>query len=152
GRERQFQVVVDPARLLKHRLSLLEVTEALQRNNANIGGGQITQAGSVTLVQGLGRVSSLEEIGNIVITAQNGVPISIRDIGQVIEGHEIPAGAVTFNGQGEAVMGLGFMLMGSDSRTVAAALRERMRDVAAGLPKDVTVTEVYDRNDLIDHV
>src|SRR5690606_37004417 len=111
GLERQYQVVVDPARLLRHNLTLVDVFEALRRNNASVGGGTITRSGEALLVQGLGRVASLEEIANIVITADDGRAIHIGDIGAVIDGHEIRRGAVTYDGQGEAVLGLGFMLM-----------------------------------------
>jgi cobalt-zinc-cadmium resistance protein CzcA len=152
GYKRHYQVVVDPAKLIKHDLTLLDLFEALRRNNANVGGGTITRAGEQLLVHGVGRVTTLEEIGNIVITAQDGVPLYVRDLGEVIDGHEIRRGAVTYGGEGEAVLGLGFMLMGENSREVTERLKERMQQVKKTLPPDVEVTTVYDRTALVDHV
>ncbi|MFH0983286.1 MAG: CusA/CzcA family heavy metal efflux RND transporter, partial [Planctomycetota bacterium] len=152
GEEKQYQVAVDPAKLLKHHLTLAEILEALRRNNANVGGGQITRAGEALLVYGLGRVATLEEIGNIVVTARDGVPIYIRDLGEVVEGHEIRRGAVTYRGQGEVVLGLGFMLIGENTDVVTHRLKEQMERIKPALPKDVEVTTVYDRTELVDHV
>ncbi len=152
GLERQYQVVVDPAKLLKHHLTLSDILEALRRNNDNVGGGQITRAGESILVQGLGRVTTLSEVGDIVITAQDGKPIHIHDIGEVIDGHEIRRGAVTYQGKGEAVLGLGFMRMGENTRDVTQALKARMEEIKPGLPEGVEVTTVYDRTALVDHV
>ncbi|MGB4257936.1 MAG: CusA/CzcA family heavy metal efflux RND transporter [Phycisphaerae bacterium] len=152
GLERQYQVVVDPTKLLTHDLTLLDVFEALRRNNASVGGGTITRAGEALLVQGLGRVSSLEEIGNIVITAEDGLPILISDVGQVIDGHEIRRGAVTYDGKGEAVLGLGFMLMGENSREVSERIAKRMEEIEKTLPPDVKVEEVYNRTTIVNHV
>ena len=152
GQERHYQVVVDPARLMKHDLTLLDLFESLRRNNSNVGGGTITRSGEQLLVHGIGLVTTLEEIGNVVITAQDGVPIYVRDVGEVIDGHELRRGAVTFNGRGEAVLGLGFMLMGENSHEVTERLEERMQQVKKTLPPDVEVTTVYDRSELVDHV
>ncbi|MHC4063662.1 MAG: efflux RND transporter permease subunit [Planctomycetota bacterium] len=152
GYERHYQVVVDPAKLMKHGLTLLDLFEALRRNNSNVGGGTITRSGEQLLVHGVGLVTTLEEVGNIVITAENGVPIYVRDLGQVIDGHEIRRGAVTHGGEGEAVLGLGFMLMGENSRDVTERLKARMQQIKKTLPADVDVTTVYDRTELVDHV
>ncbi len=152
GRERQYQVVVKPARLLKYNLTLLEVFNALRRNNLNVGGGTITRSGESLLVQGIGLLESLEQIGNVVIKSEDGVPVYIRDIGDVIDGHEIRRGAVTSAGEGEAVLGLGFMLMGENPREVTERLKQRMEDIQPSLPDDVEVTTVYDRTELVDHV
>lgn len=152
GLERQYQVVVDPPRLLKYNLTLFDIFEALQRNNLNVGGGTITRAGESLLVQGVGRLESLEQIENVVIRAEGGVPLYIHQIGEVIDGHEIRRGAVTYGGGGEAVMGLGFMLMGENPRDVTERLKSRMDELRPSLPDDVTVTTVYDRTELVDHV
>jgi cobalt-zinc-cadmium resistance protein CzcA len=152
GHERHYQVVVDPAKLTKYDLSLLDLFNALRRNNANVGGGNITRSGEQLLVQGIGFVSTLEEIGNIVVTAQDGVPIYVRDLGAVVDGHEVRRGAVTYGGKGEAVLGLGFMLMGENSREVTERLKTRMEQVSLSLPPDVNVKTVYDRTELVDLV
>ncbi|MCH7871492.1 MAG: CusA/CzcA family heavy metal efflux RND transporter [Planctomycetes bacterium] len=152
GRERHYQVVVDPAKLIKYDLSMVDLFDALRRNNTNVGGGTITRSGEQLLVQGIGSVTTLEEIGHIVVTAQDGVPIYVRDLGTVIDGHEVRRGAVTYGGEGEAVLGLGFMLMGENSREVTGRLKQRMEEIKKTLPPGVDVTTVYDRTELVDHV
>ena len=152
GDERQLQVVVDPTSLLKHDLSLTDVLRALQDNNLNVGGGVIGQAGEAALVQGIGIVRTTAEIEAIVVSAREGVPIKIGDVGRVVEGREIRRGAVTADGKGEVVLGLGFMLMGENSRDVTTALRARLVDVQKSLPKGVRADVVYDRTSLVDRV
>ncbi len=152
GRERQYQVVVDPDRLLKYDLTLLDVFEALRRNNLNVGGGTINRAGESLLVQGVGLLSTLKQVEDVVITSEDGVPVYVRDLGEVADGHEIRRGAVTYGGQGEAVLGLGFMLMGENTREVTEWMKERMEQIRPSLPEDVKVTTVYDRTELVDHV
>lgn len=149
GYEKQYHVIVRPEALIKHGLVLHDVHEALQRNNANVGGGQLTRAGESLLVHGLGRVDSVPEIENIVVLAHEGTPVRIQDVAEVCVDHEIRRGAVTFQGQGEAVLGLGFMLMGENSQEVTEALRARLATAKAALPDDVDVTIVYDRTELI---
>jgi len=152
GKRKQFHVLADPARLVKHDFTLDDVLRALATNNLNVGGGYIVQAGELHLVQGISLTTDLEEIGNIVIAAQDGVPIRVREIGEVVEGHEIRRGAATANGQGEAVLGLGFMLMGANSHEVSSRLRERMLEIQGSLPEGVEVNPVYERTELVDKV
>ena len=127
GHEKQYQVVIEPARLLEHDLTMADVTEALRRNNSNVGGGVVTRAGESLLVHGIGLVTTRDEIADIVIRAEDGVPIRIRDVADVEEGYEIRRGAVTWAGQGEAVLGLGFMLMGENTHEVTHRLTVRSR-------------------------
>jgi cobalt-zinc-cadmium resistance protein CzcA len=152
GYEKQFQVVVDPDRLLKHELTLREVRDALRRNNANVGGGYALQGGEAQLVQGVGLATDERAIESIVVDAKDGVPIRIADIGRVDIGHAIRRGAVTAEGRGEAVLGLGFMLMGENSREVTAALERRLEKAEASLPDDVDLEPVYSRTELVDKV
>ncbi|MCC6156244.1 MAG: efflux RND transporter permease subunit, partial [Candidatus Hydrogenedentes bacterium] len=152
GLERQFQVVVDPVRLLKYDVTLLDVMEALRNNNATVGGGVITRAGESLLVQGTALVTSLEEVRSVVLRAEDGVPVCVRDVGEVVEGHEIRRGAVTYDGKGEAVLGLGFILMGENTREATVRLKDRMEQIVRTLPDDVKVTTVYDRTHLVDRV
>ncbi|MGB0717116.1 MAG: efflux RND transporter permease subunit [Phycisphaerae bacterium] len=152
GHERQYQVIVEPDSLLKYDLTLFDVFDALRENNLNVGGGTITRSGESLLVQGVGILESLEQIENVVIKAEDGVPVFIHQIGMVVEGHEIRRGAVTYGAQGEAVLGLGFMLMGENPRDVTERMKARMETIKPTLPDDVTVTTVYDRTELVDHV
>jgi len=152
GLERQYHVIVAPERLIKYGLTLGDVSTALQENNANVGGGQIIASGQALLVHGIGRVSNLDQVGNIVVTAHAGAPVRIRDVAEVRIGHELRRGAVSYQGQGEVVMGLGFMLMGENSREVTTALKARLETVRKALPEDVVLETVYDRTELVDQV
>ncbi|MCA9200343.1 MAG: efflux RND transporter permease subunit [Planctomycetales bacterium] len=152
GYEKQYQVRLDPERLFKYGLTFEEVADALQTNNENVGGGTITDGSEMLLVHGVGRTVNIEEINNVVITSLDGVPIRVRDIADVKIGHEIRRGAVTANGRGEAVLGLGFMLMGENSHEVTWALKEKIHAIQETLPARVKIQTVYDRTELIDHV
>jgi cobalt-zinc-cadmium resistance protein CzcA len=152
GLERQYHVIVAPEALIKYGLTLGAVSEALQANNANVGGGQVITAGQTLLVHGIGRVTSLEQIGAIVIASHTGTPVRVRDVAELRIDHELRRGAVSAQGKGEVVLGLGFMLMGENSREVTTALKERLETVRQSLPADVIIETVYDRTELIDHV
>jgi len=152
GDERQVQVVVDPVHLEKHGLTLARLIEALESNNANAGGGTLDQAGESYIVQGVGIVTRPEDVGNIVVAAREGVPTRVSDVARVVEGREIRRGAVTADGRGEVVLGLGFMLMGENSHEVSRRLRVRLEEVKKSLPAGVSASAVYDRTALVDRV
>lgn len=152
GFEKQFQVVVDPVRLVKHGLTLADVFETLERSNLNVGGGIAKGSGEILLVHGVGYATTVDEIGAIAIEARDGRPVRIRDVAEVLEGHEIRRGVVTAEGQGEAVLGLGFMLMGENSHVVAERLKKRMAEIEKTLPRGTVVRVVYDRTELVDRV
>lgn len=152
GYEKQYQVRVEPSRLVKHGLTFEEVVEALRANNRNVGGGNLTVGSQAILVHGQGRTTNLEEIRQIVIRAKDGVPIRIGDVAEVQHGHEIRLGAVTAQGRGEAVLGLGFMLMGHNAHQVTWALKNKLEEIRASLPPGVVLRTVYDRTELVDHV
>ncbi|MGD9720690.1 MAG: efflux RND transporter permease subunit [Pirellulales bacterium] len=152
GYEKQYQVRIDPQGLIKHGLTFDEVVNAVKRNNLNVGGGNISQKGGMLLVHGTGRTSNLDEIRRIVVTAKDGVPIRLSDVAEVVVGHEIRRGAVTADGRGEVVLGLGFMLMGKNSHEVTWAMKEKLDGLRAALPPNVRVTPVYDRTQLVTFV
>jgi cobalt-zinc-cadmium resistance protein CzcA len=152
GYVKQYQIRANPDLLIKHGLTFDQVVEAVAKNNLNVGGGNINQSGGMLLVQGLGRAGSVDHIKQIVITAKGGVPIRVSDIGDVGIGHEIRRGAVTANGQGEVVLGLGFMLMGQNSHSVTWAMKDKLESLKANLPPNVQVKTVYDRTTLVDFV
>ena len=134
GYEKQYQVRIDPTRLIKHGLTFDEVVEAVERNNRNVGGGNIRQDSQMLLVHGFGRTVNVEQIKNIVVTAKEGVPIRVQDVADVEIGHEIRRGAVTADGKGEVVLGLGFMLMGENSHEVTWNLKRRLEEIKPTLP------------------
>ncbi len=152
GEKKQWHVVVDPVRLRKFGLSVGDVYRALEANNANVGGGVMSRGGSASLVLGVGLLSDRSSIGNVVVAAAEGVPVRIRDVAEVEPGSEIRRGAATADGQGEAVLGLGFLLMGENSQTVTHALEKRLEELKKTLPEDVTVEAVYARTDLVERV
>ncbi len=152
GDERQIHVIVDPHQLQRFELSLGELAGAIEDDNANASGGTLDRAGESSLIQGLGLITRPEDVGDIVIASRDGVPVRVRDVGRVVEGREIRRGAVTADGKGEAVLGLGFMLMGQNSREVTAGLALRLQEVEKSLPKGVRVEAVYARTTLIDRV
>ena len=152
GHERQYQVIVSPELLVKYNLTLDSVFKALTQNNNNVGGGRVVSSGQSLLVHGLGRVSTIKEIENIVLKAHKGAPVYIKDVADVAIGHEIRQGAVTASGKGEVVLGLGFALMGENSKKVTEGLKKSLKIVQKSLPDDITLEIVYDRTDLIDEV
>ncbi len=154
GLEKEYQVRIDPTKLLRHEVSFDEVVDAVRENNLNVGGGNINEnaTGEMLLVQGVGRTSSVDQIANIVVTAKQGVPIRVADVADVVIGHQLRKGAVTANGQGEVVLGLGFMLMGENSYAVTHRLKDKMEQVKQTLPAGVEVATVYDRTRLVDQV
>lgn len=152
GDERQIQVLVDPQLLQKHELTLADLIESLERNNANVGGGTLDQAGESSLIQGVALVTRPADVEQIVIDATDGVPLRVGDVAQVVEGRAIRRGAVTADGKGEVVLGLGFMLMGENSHEVTARLATRLDEIRKSLPAGVEVTPVYTRTTLVDRV
>lgn len=152
GLKKQYQVLLQPDHLVKYDLNFQQITEALRANNLNVGGGNINRGGDMLLVHGVGRTANLQELRRIVITARDGVPIHLDDVAQIRIGHELRRGAVTANGRGEVVLGLGFMRMGANSYSVTQSLSQKLEAVKQQLPEDVQVEPVYDRTDLVDQV
>jgi cobalt-zinc-cadmium resistance protein CzcA len=152
GHARQYEVQADPVKLAKYKLTLDDVLLALSENNENVGGGSVERAGEVSLVQGLGLARNLGEIGSIVITAVEGVPIRIKDVATVSMGHALRRGGTTADGKGEVVLGLAFMRMGENSRDVTIALDAAMDEIKTALPRGMRVEVVYRRTDLVNQV
>jgi len=152
GREKQYHVIVSPEALIKYDLVFDDVAAALKSNNENVGGGLVTTGGQSLLVHGLGRVDNTKEIADIVITAHDGTPVRVADVAEVAIGHELRRGAVSAMGEGEVVLGLGFMLMGENSQKVTGDLKKALENVRQALPDDVNIETVYDRTDLVEQV
>jgi cobalt-zinc-cadmium resistance protein CzcA len=152
GFEKQFHVVVEPDRLIKYGMTLQDVFEALEANNRNVGGGQLVVSGDAMLVHGIGLATTIEEIGNIVVATHDGTPVRVHDVGRVQIDHEIRRGAVSADGKGERVLGLGFMLMGENSHVVTRNMAQRLAESQTALPDDVRVEVLYERTDLVDKV
>lgn len=148
GHEKQYEVRVDPQKLLARGLSLRQILEALERNNANAGGGFIERNGEQTIVRSVGLVTSLEDLGSIVVDAERGTPILLRDVAEVSLGSPQRTGLSTKDGR-EAVVSIAQMLKGANSRTVSLAVDARLKEIQEQLPPDVKLTTVYNRSDLV---
>ncbi len=149
GFEKQYHVLVEPEKLLKHDLTLRQVMAAIVENNANAGGGYITHSAEQYVVRGVGLVSSIEQIENVIVAAHQGTPIYVRDFGQVVVGPAIRQGAVTKDGKGEVVTGITMMLFGENSRVASNRVKEALGPVQKSLPPDVEIKPFYDRTDLV---
>jgi cobalt-zinc-cadmium resistance protein CzcA len=152
GYEKQFEARVEPDRLVKYKLTLDDVARALRENNEDAGGGTIDAAGEASLLYGVGRARVLDDIAGVTIAAHEGVPVRVKDVAHVAIGHVVRRGGVTAHGRGEAVLGLGFMRMGENSREVTRALDEALDDLRGSLPPGVNVEVVYERTELVDRV
>jgi cobalt-zinc-cadmium resistance protein CzcA len=151
GLEKQYQVRLDPAKLQSYGLSLRDVLEAVARNNSNVGGAYIEHGSEQYLLRGIGLVESAEDIGNVVVkTGKEGVPVYVRDLGEVVTGATVRQGAVTADGEGEIVAGIAMMLKGENSRIVVERVKERVAQIRKTLPQGVELIPFYDRTELID--
>lgn len=149
GFERQYHVTPWPDRLVAYGVTMAEVVEALNRNNANVGAGYVERYGEQYLVRIPGQAESLEDLGAIIVSNRNGVPVRVADVADLVMGEELRTGAATEDGR-EVVLGTVFMLVGENSRTVAQAVAARLDEAAKALPGGVRAVPVYDRTDLVD--
>ncbi|RPI29006.1 MAG: efflux RND transporter permease subunit [Acidobacteria bacterium] len=150
GHEKQYQVLVDPNRLVSFGLSLSNVIEALDKNNSNAGGAYIEHGGEQQLLRSVGLIQDQRDVENIVVASHEGTPIFVRDIGEVGLGTEVRQGAATRDGKGETVMGMAMMLKGENSRSVAQLVDARLKEIAKALPPGVSVNPYYNRSELVD--
>ncbi|HZO14624.1 MAG TPA: CusA/CzcA family heavy metal efflux RND transporter, partial [Polyangiaceae bacterium] len=148
GHKRLYQVAPDPYKLMGFGFGFRDVVEALERNNANAGGGYIEPSGEQYLIRATGLVRGTRDIEEIIVGHHGGTPIRIRDVADVVEGRELRTGAATTNGE-EAVIGTAIMLMGENSRAVSRRIAKRMKDVQKSLPDGVHVRTIYDRTYLV---
>jgi len=150
GLVKQYQVIIKPDRLTSYHISLAQVFEALEKNNANASGNFIEHKSEQYVVRGLGLVKDVRDIENIIVasTAEH-VPIYVRDVADVNIGAELRQGVVTANGQGEVVAGIVLMLKGASGRDVVNAVKGMLPAIQKALPKGVELVPFYDRTDLV---
>ncbi len=150
GELRTYEVQVDPDKLLNFGISLSQVFTAIGENNGNAGGGYITHGAEQRLIRGEGLVSSLEDIANIVLDSRSdGTPIRVADVALVRFAPMLRQGAVTRDGDREAVTGMVMMLMGGNSRQVVADVKEKIAAIQKTLPEGVYIDTFYDRTELV---
>ena len=148
GFVQQYQIDVDPNRLRAFNVPLSRVVEAVERSNNNVGGNVVEQAGEWTVVRGLGLVESVADVENIVIGADNGTPIYVRNIGEVKLGNAFRTGSLDKNGK-EAVGGVVIMRYGVSALEAIDAIKKKIDEITPGLPEGVRLVPFYDRTDLI---
>ena len=149
GDVRQYQVLVDPEQLAAFNVSLQEVTEAAEAANVNAAGGFLTTPDQEMIVRGVGRLESIEQLGESVVTARDGRPVLLRDVAEVKIGAALKRGDGSVNGQPAVVMVVNKQPM-NDTPTVTRSLERAMAEVKAALPEDVTVTETFRQENFIE--
>jgi Cu(I)/Ag(I) efflux system membrane protein CusA/SilA len=151
GFEKQYQVEVDPTRLLAYNIPISRVVEAVRASNQDVGGRVLEMGGAEYVVQGRGRFESAEDIRSVALgVGPGGVPITVGDVGRVQLGPEIRRGIADLNGRGEIVTGWVVMRYGENPLEVIEGVKEKMKEVQASLPAGVTFVEGYDRSGLIE--
>ena len=151
GELKTYEVQVDPHKLLNYGITLGQVFASIEANNGNAGGGYITHGAEQRLIRGEGLVSSLADIGNIILDSRSdGTPIRVSDIAEVKFAPMLRQGAVTRDGNREAVTGMVMMLMGANSRQVVADVKEKIKAIQSTLPDGVYIDTFYDRTELVD--
>jgi cobalt-zinc-cadmium resistance protein CzcA len=150
GYVRSFEVIPDAARMAVRGVGITDLEEAIAANNRNDGSGRINEGEETLLVRAQGRIETLDDLQRVVIRTVDGVPILVGDIAEVRVGSITRYGAVTQNGQAEAVQGLVLGLRGANAGEVVAGTKARLEEIASALPEGVTVNIFYDRGNLVE--
>jgi len=150
GLEKQYQVQLDPARLVQYDITVSDVVEGLEKNNANAGGSYLVRGAEEYLVRGLGFITTLEDIENVVVAERENAPVFVRNLGTVAFGPAIRRGAVTVNGEGEQVAGIVLKRIFENTSSVIEGVKEKVSEVNQSLPSGVRLVPFYDQADLVD--
>ena len=149
GQERQFQVVIDPLRLIKYGLSYKDVMAVIEANNRQVGGQYVNLGPEQYLVRGLGLVSGERDIGNIMLKAVDGTPVYLRDVATIEQAPSLRFGAVTRDGK-EVVLGMALSRIGTNAADVVDAVKQKVAIAASALPEGVAIQPVYERTELVE--
>ncbi|HUZ59282.1 MAG TPA: efflux RND transporter permease subunit [Hanamia sp.] len=149
GFEKQYQIVVDPLKLQFYNISMMNVIKKVRANNNDVGGGKLDMSGMGYIIRGLGYIKNINDIENIALSNNNGIPVRVKDIGTVQMGGNSRLGIVDANGNGEVVGGVVIMRYGENADKVIKLLKAKMADVQKGLPEGVSFKIDYDRSNLI---
>ena len=150
GFQKQYQIVIDPNKLTYYNISLAEVIKATRENNNDVSGRKFEMSGIGYIVRGLGYIKKPEDIEKITVGVYNSIPVRILDIGSVQEGGDLRLGIFDENGEGEAVGGIIVMRYNENANKVITAVKEKIQEVAKGLPVGITFKTAYDRSILIE--
>lgn len=152
GYVKQYEVAINTDQLNASGVSVNEVFDALQRNNANTGGSYIEENSNQYYIRGIGVVKNLEDVANITVKTVDGTPVKVGDVAKVQLGHATRFGAVTRNGEGEVVAGIAIMLKGENFQEVSKNVKERINQIQKSLPEGVVIEPFIDRTNLVDRV
>ena len=152
GYVKQYEVAINTDQLNASGVSVSEVFDALQRNNANTGGSYIEENSNQYYIRGIGVVKNLEDVANITVKTVDGTPVKVGDVAKVQLGHATRFGAVTRNGEGEVVAGIAIMLKGENFQEVIKNVKERINQIQKSLPDGVVIEPFIDRTNLVDRV
>jgi cobalt-zinc-cadmium resistance protein CzcA len=152
GLERQYQVLVNPDRLRHYHLSLEDVRNAISKNNANSGGGILPQGAEQYLIRGVGLTRTVEDISNIVLQEERGIPVFVRDVAEVKIGAAVRQGAIVKNGVTESAGGIVMMLRGGNAKEIVTRIKARVNEINSKgmLPNGLQIVPFYDRTELVD--
>ena len=152
GYVKQYQVLVNPDRMMHYGLKLQDIYNALANNNANSGGGVLPQFAEQYLIRGVGLIQTLDDIRDIVLKEQGAVPVRMRDIADVELGHEVRVGAIVKNGVTESVGGIVLMMRGGNAKQVVSLVKARVQEIneKGMLPDGLQIKPYYDRSELVD--
>ncbi|TAL57160.1 MAG: efflux RND transporter permease subunit [Bacteroidetes bacterium] len=149
GFQKQYQVTINPHKLIYYNVPLMAVTKAIMNNNRDVGGSLYEMNSMGYMIQGLGYIKNIEDVKNISVGMYNSIPIKLKDIADVQMGSDLRLGIVDENGEGEVVGGIVVMRYGENAKDVIDRVKEKMNDVKTGLPPGVKFKVAYDRSDLI---
>ena len=151
GFVKQYQVLVDPAKLRKFDLTLQQIYEAVAKNNANAGGNVLERHAERSIVRGLGLIKTVNDIESIIVKESGGTPVFVRDVAEVRIGHAVRHGAVVLNGEREVVIGTVLMIRGGNARQVVEAVKTKVDDLQQNhiLPAGTKILPFYDRIELV---
>ncbi|MGZ5009259.1 MAG: efflux RND transporter permease subunit, partial [Methylobacter sp.] len=150
GLVRSFEVIPDNIRMSARNISMAQLTTALESNNRNDGAGRMTDGEEALIVRAEGRIKTLDDVGIIVVDNKNGIPITVADVATIKIGALTRYGAVTKNGEGEAVTGLVLSLRGANARQTISGIEQKLAEISPGFPKGVEVKVFYNRGNLVD--
>jgi cobalt-zinc-cadmium resistance protein CzcA len=150
GMVRSFEVIPDNIRMSARNISMAQLTAALQNNNRNDGAGRMTDGEEALIVRAEGRIKTLDDVGIIVVGNKNGIPITVADVATIKIGALTRYGAVSKNGEGEAVTGLVLSLRGANARQTIAGIEQKLAEISPGFPKGVEAKVFYNRGNLVD--
>ena len=149
GLVKQYQVLVDPQKLLSYDLSLGDVFEAVEKNNSVVGGGYLEHASEQYIVRGIGLVQNEHDLEDIIVRSEQGAPVYLRNVARIVIGPEARQGAVVMQGRGEVSAAIVMMLKGENSQKVIERVKAKVEEINKTLPRHVKIHPYYDQTDLV---